>query len=182
VQLQAEHPTWVRDLAFVCWVECDRNASRAVALLEERWPEGEPYRAVPYRSLCNWVERGNWHAKADDLIAQTFPGLRMRQLAMLVAGNSRHIQTINDIASGAYNDTTQYDPRSVRNMLEAAKVGLIAGGLGTFGSRDRTAPVVRQQASDEAIDFSNMSAQELARWEADLIARSRNDGPDERRR
>jgi hypothetical protein len=106
----------------------------------------------------------------------------MRQLAMLVAGNSQHIRTINDIASGVYNDTSQHDPRAVRNMLEAAKTGLIAGGLGTFGSRDRTAPVVRQQVSDEAIDFSSMSAQELARWESDLVARSRNNLPDERRR
>jgi hypothetical protein len=65
----------------------------------------------------------------------------MRQLAMLVHANTTRIQTINDVAAGRYSDTARFDPRAVRNMLEAARTGLLAGGIDSFGSRNRTAPL-----------------------------------------
>jgi hypothetical protein len=180
VQLQVEHPPWVRELAFVCWVKADRNASQAVKLLEESWPEEEPPRPVPYRTLAGWAQREQWDAKADQLIAETFPGLRMRQIAMLVHANTGHLKTLNDIAAGRYNDTEQHDPRAVRNMLEAAKTGLIAGGIGTFGSRDRVAPVLRA-APAEAINLEGMSELELNRITREAIKRSKSPLPERRR-
>jgi hypothetical protein len=47
VQRQDPHPEWVRELAFVCWVQADRNAARALRLLEEQWPEEDAHGRVP---------------------------------------------------------------------------------------------------------------------------------------
>jgi hypothetical protein len=47
VHLQEPHPRWVRDLAFVCWLEADRNAARAQRLMEDQWPEDDEDGRIP---------------------------------------------------------------------------------------------------------------------------------------
>src|SRR5215216_4689197 len=84
VQLQEAHPEWVREQALVCWMQADRNAARALHLLEQQWPEDEPRRIPSYRTVAAWVQRDNWDAIADALIAESFPGLTMRHTARLV--------------------------------------------------------------------------------------------------
>jgi hypothetical protein len=144
------------------WVATDRNTHRALQLLAECWPEEAPRRPLPYRSRRGWIKRDNWDAKVDQLIVDSSPGLRTRQVAIVVHANLSHIQVVNDIAAGHYNDL---DPRIVRNMLEAAKIGLMAGWIGPLGSQSRSAPVVRAR-QDGDYDLSSMSLQELTRLEA----------------
>jgi hypothetical protein len=194
VQLQVEHPEWVRELAFVCWLACDRNASRAVTLLEERWPEDEPRRPVPYRTLATWAQRGNWDAKADEEIAKVFPGLTMRHTARLVHLAGLALTTLEEVISGdgfardadgnllfgPNGEAVVTDPRHRRNRLDGAIKALELAGVGTAGSRHRAAPVVRS-AMPEAIDFSAMSLQELGRYQRELMKRSKTDMPERKR-
>jgi hypothetical protein len=142
VQLQEAHPEWVKELAFVCWLEADRNASRALDLLEQQWPEDEPRRPVAYRTLAAWAQRENWQAKADDLIADNFPGLVMRHTARLVYMAGLALTTTEEVISGdgfvrdrdgqlvfdRNGRAVIIDPRHQRNRLDGSiKVLELAG-------------------------------------------------------
>ena len=193
VQLQDAHPPWVQELAFVCWAQCDRNASRAVTMLAEQWPEDEPRRPVPYRTLAGWARRHDWDAKADELIARTFPSLTMRFTARLVAMSGLALTTLEEgisgdgfardsdgaILFGPNGEAVLTDPRHQRNRLDGAVKALELAGVGTAGSRHRVAPVVRS-AAPEAVDLSTLDAQALSRLRRDILRRGKTD--DERRK
>jgi len=195
VQLQQEHPEWVKELAFTCWLEADRNASRALALLTEHWPEKEPQRLPPYRTVAAWAKRHNWEARADAAIAQAFPGLTMRHTARLVHLAGLALTTLEQVISGdgfardaegnirfdRNGEAIVIDPRHQRNRLDGAVKALELAGVGTAGSRDRRAPVVRPAASD-SVDLDAMSLPELLRYEAELVAKSRSTLAEDRAR
>src|SRR4051812_39966746 len=171
VQLQDPHPAWVRELAFVCWVQADRNAARALRLLEDQWPEeDEDGRVPPYRTIAAWAKRGNWDTKADDLIAENFPGLVMRHTARLVYMAGLALTTTEEVISGdgfvrdrdgnlVFDRTGRaviIDPRHQRNRLDGSTKVLELAGVGTAGSRTRSAPVVRS-VTPETRDLAEMS-------------------------
>jgi hypothetical protein len=188
VQLQEAHPEWVKELAFVCWLEADRNASRALDLLEQQWPEDEPRRPVAYRTLAAWAQRENWQAKADDLIADNFPGLVMRHTARLVYMAGLALTTTEEVISGdgfvrdrdgqlVYDRNGRaviIDPRHQRNRLDGSIKVLELAGVGTAGSRNRTAPVVRSVTPQEH-NLAEMSEQELAELQLALICAGKHD-------
>jgi hypothetical protein len=188
VQLQEAHPDWVKELAFVCWLEADRNAARALDLLEQQWPEDEPRRPVAYRTLAAWAQRENWQAKADDLIADNFPGLVMRHTARLVYMAGLALTTAEEVISGdgfvrdgagqlvfdRNGRAVIIDPRHQRNRLDGSTKVLELAGVGTAGSRNRTAPVVRS-VTPQAHNLAEMSEQELAELQLALIRAGKHD-------
>ena len=188
VQLQEAHPEWVKELAFVCWLEADRNAARALDLLEQQWPEDEPRRPVAYRTVAAWAQRENWPAKADDLIADNFPGLVMRHTARLVYMAGLALTTTEEVISGdgfvrdrdgqlVYDRNGRaviIDPRHQRNRLDGSTKVLELAGVGTAGSRNRTAPVVRSVTSQDH-NLAEMSEQELAELQQTIIRQGKSD-------
>jgi hypothetical protein len=189
VQLQDPHPAWVRELAFVCWVQADRNAARALRLMEEQWPEeDEDGRIPPYRTIAAWAQRENWQAKADELIAENFPGLTMRHTARLVHMAGLALTTTEEVISGdgfvrdrdgnLVCDRTGraviIDPRHQRNRLDGSIKVLELAGVGTAGSRTRSAPVVRA-VIPETLDITNMNEEELAELQLRLIRQTKSD-------
>jgi hypothetical protein len=182
VQLQEAHPEWVRELAFVCWVQADRNAARARHLMEEHWPEATDGRVPPYRTIAAWVQRGNWDAKADELVAANFPGLTMRHTARLVHMAGLALTTAEEVISGdgflrdedgnlvfdRNGRAVIIDPRHQRNRLDGATKILELAGVGTAGSRNRTAPVVRAVVT-ETRNLAEMSEEELAELQLQLL-------------
>jgi hypothetical protein len=189
VQLQEAHPAWVKELAFVCWVEADRNAARALRLLEQQWPEeDEDGRRPSYRTLAAWAQRDNWDAKADDLIADNFPGLVMRHTARLVYMAGLALTTAEEVISGdgfvrdrdgqlvfdRNGRAVIIDPRHQRNRLDGSIKVLELAGVGTAGSRNRTAPIVRSITSQDH-NLAEMSEQELAELQFALIRAGKHD-------
>jgi hypothetical protein len=179
----------VRDLAFVCWQEADRNAARALRLLEQQWPEDDPDPRIPsYRTLAAWVVRDNWNARADELIADTFPGLTMRHTGRLVYMAGLALTTTEEVISGdgfvrdrdgklvfdRHGRAVIIDPRHQRNRLDGATKVLELAGVGTAGSRTRSAPVVRT-IIPETRDLAEMDEQQLAELQLRLIHQSKSD-------
>lgn len=189
VQLQEPHPAWVKELAFVCWVQADRNAARALRLMEEQWPEeDEDGRLPPYRTVAAWAQRDNWQAKADELIAENFPGLTMRHTARLVHMAGLALTTTEEVISGdgfvrdrdgklVFDRTGRaviIDPRHQRNRLDGSTKVLELAGVGTAGSRTRSAPVVRS-VTIQTHNLAQMSERELGELQRALIREGKND-------
>jgi hypothetical protein len=66
------------------------------------------------------------------------------------------------------------DPRHQRNRLDGATKILELAGVGTAGSRTRSAPVVRA-VIPETLDLANMNEEELAELQLRLIRQTKSD-------
>lgn len=174
-------PEWVEELCFVCWVEANRSVPKAMQLLESRWeglaPEGEPFRQVPLQTWHSWKRRHEWDVKADQIIAQNFPGLRMRQIARLVYSNSAALDFLIGSVQGEFD---QLNGATHASRIKAAEILLVAGGLGTHGSKDRIAPIVRSVVETE-VNYDEMTEQELARHTMEAIRKSKTAVPERKR-
>lgn len=171
------HPAWLQEIAFVCYVRANRRVPAAKRLLAVEWealaPAGEPPVDLPVQTWYSWRRRHEWDAKANQLVAVNFPGLRMEHIARLVYAGGTALDALIDAAAGTMPDVKPQD------RIKAAEVLLVAAGLGTHGSRDRVAPVVRAVAA-EAVNMDDLSEQELARLTMEAIRKSKTD--DERRK
>lgn len=171
------HPEWLQEIAFVCYVRANRRVPAAKRLLAVEWealaPAGEPPVELPVQTWYSWRRRHEWDAKANQLVAVNFPGLRMEHIARLVYAGGTALDALIDAAAGTMPDVKPQD------RIKAAEVLLVAAGLGTHGSRDRVAPVVKQVAQ-EVIDLTDKNEHELARLGMETIRRGKTD--DERRK
>jgi hypothetical protein len=171
------HPEWLAEIAFVCYVKANRRVPAARQLLLTEWealaPAGEPVIDLPVQTWYSWRRRHEWDAKANQLIATNFPGLRMEQIARLAYAGGTALDALIDAAAGTMPGVKAQD------RIKAAEVLLVAAGLGTHGSRDRVAPVVRAVA-EQAVNMDDLSEQELARLTMEAIRKSKTD--DERRK
>jgi len=172
------HPEWVEELAFVCWIESDRNVKRAQALYKERQDakvyEGEdPAPDVAYQTWISWKNRHNWEAKADAFVAAHFPGLRMRHIA--------RVMNLNTVAIERHADMLHNPNTREENLIRAIELAYQTTGLGTWGSRERLAPTVKVV---EAVreDLEDLSEQELGRLAMEAIRKTRNTDPERRKR
>jgi hypothetical protein len=172
------HPEWVEELAFVCWIESDRNIRRAMRLYTERQQakvyDGEdPAPDVAYQTWVSWKNRHNWEMKADAFVAANFPGLRMRHIA--------RVMNLNTIAIEKHADILHRDNVKDQDMLKAIEMAYQTTGLGTWGSRERLAPTVKVV---EAIreDLDDLDERELGRLAMEAIRKTRNTDPERRKR
>lgn len=176
--LRAPLPEWVEETAFVCWVEANRQAPQAMRLYamqqEARLDDEEPLPALAITTMRSWIKRHDWHAKADQLIAANFPGLRMRQVARLVYAGGAALDALIDAVTGEMPGVRPPE------RIKAAEILLVAGGLGTHGSKERLAPVVKS-VSNESVDLEALTEQELGRLAMDALRRTRDTHPERRR-
>jgi len=177
--IREAHPEWVEEIAFVCWVEGNRKIAEALRLYrlrqEARFEDEEPLPDLTRTTLQSWVTRHDWNAKADQIIATNFPGLRMRQIARLVYAGGAALDALIDAVTG---DMAGVKPQE---RVKAAEILLVAGGLGTHGSRERLAPVVKVvEAQTENLE--DLTEQELGRLAMAAIRKSRNTDPERRKR
>lgn len=172
------HPAWVEELAFVCWIESDRNVKRAMQLYRERQDakvyEGEePAPDVAYQTWISWKNRHNWEAKADAFVAANFPGLRMRHIA--------RVMNLNTVAIERHADMLHNPNTREENLIRAIELAYQTTGLGTWGSRERLAPTVKVV---EAVreDLDDLDERELGRLAMEAIRKTRNTDPERRKR
>lgn len=178
----APFPVWIEEAAFVCWLRCDRVMPAAMKMLEEEWdtfvPEGGESATLPGKQTWYaWRRRHDWDLKADQVIASNFPQLRMRDIARLVAAGGAALDFLIGSARGEFD---HLHPGTHEARRRSSEVLLVAGGLGTYGSRDKVAPVVKAVVSNE-ITFEDKTEQELARITMEHI-RATKTNHEERRR
>lgn len=177
-------PLWIEEAAFVCYVKCNRKVIPAMRMLEEEWasfaPEGvdpDTPQVPPNPTWYAWRKRHDWDAKANQVIATNFPNLRMEHLARLVASGGAALDFLIGSAMGEFD---HLHPGTHEARRRSSEVLLVAAGLGTHGSRDRVAPVVRAVVAEE-LDYDAMTEQELARVTLERI-RATKTNHEERRR
>jgi hypothetical protein len=183
VALQVAWPEAVEQTCFRIWLACARNVPLACERAEELWPlhspEDQPFQPVAERTWYAWVQRHRWAERAVLDLANSFQGRYIALQASIIEAGERGARFLDEVLAGVHD---QVDPRLLRVKTDAARHATIAAGAGTFGTRDRVAQPIRLPVADAEVDFSAMSMTELARWEMDAIARSRNTLPAERKR
>lgn len=142
------YPPEVEELAFSCYVQSDRNVSRAHRMLAELLTAGEP---VPERSTVQkWSSERQWDVKADEAISENFPHLLRRDLARLQVLRGQALAEQAAIFAGERDNLG-----SAQLLARTTGISTVLNisGLGTAGSRtDPTAlapaPVVKAIEDD----------------------------------
>lgn len=168
---------YVLEQAFVCWVEGNRSVPQARKLYAERREGDAELPEIARQTWYTWVRTYEWHSKADGLIAQNFPALRMRHIARLVYSAGAALDFLIGSVQGEHD---HLHPGTHKVRSDNALGLLVAGGLGTHGSKDRLAPVVRAIVED-APDFSAMSELEINQWTRQKLAEGKAQVNPERR-
>lgn len=121
-----------QELAFSAYIRADRDIGRAMGLVAEEWPdsetEGPPSRATLYR----WAKEGNWAAKADMAIAESFPHITFRNTARLVALQGEALATYAAAMAGELDHLKQ---GAIMARMKAAESSLLLSGIGTAGAK-----------------------------------------------
>ena len=119
----------VKELAFVCYVQADRNISRATRLLAEKLGEGR----CPDRSVVSkWAKEDLWGLKATEAVYERFPYLNVEHAARQIDLTEQAYDTYQSIMNG---DFDHLPSAIVSNKREVAKHLIDLRGLGTSGQR-----------------------------------------------
>lgn len=119
----------VKELAFACYVQADRNISRATMLLRARL-DGEP---CPDRSVVSrWAKENSWALKATEAIAERFPYLQVEHAARLVEMADHALDTYK---AALFGELDHLPLGAQRLRIEVAKHVLDMRGLGTSGAK-----------------------------------------------
>lgn len=156
------YPSEVEESAFLCYIQSDRNISRASRCLEEAYPDDAP---LPDRStVSRWAKAKAWDARADEVIAASFPNIRRRQTARIVSLVDQAIATYAQILAGELGHLKQAD---LMARVAVAKDALMLGGVGTAGSRTEIGQI-SPSAPVAAIE-ENLSPLERARRQRERL-------------
>lgn len=161
------YPPEIEELAFSCYVQADRNVSRAHRMLRDLLTADDPY---PERStMQKWSTQKQWDVKADEAIAENFPHLLRRDLARLQVLRGQALSEQAAIFAG------ERDNLSSSQML-ARTTGISTilniSGLGTAGAKsDPTslAPAPTMQAIDEGLSPTERARRQRERLEAERV-------------
>ncbi len=145
-----QYPKEIEELAFLGYIQSNRNISRTHRWLLEHCTEEE---FLPDRStISRWARYKRWDTKADEAISEAFPHIRRRQLANLVALTDRAQEFDAALLAGEFDHV-----RSVGLVMAKVQTSTITkslSGLGTAGSRAeevRLAPVQAVEAVSEKL-------------------------------
>lgn len=161
------YPPEIEELAFSCYVQADRNVSRAHRMLAELVTGDDP---LPERStIQKWSTQKQWDVKADEAIAENFPHLLRRDLARLQVLRGQALSEQAAIFSGERDHLN-----SAQMMARTTGIATVLNisGLGTAGAKsDPTslapAPVV--QAIDEGLSPAERARRQRERLEAERM-------------
>ena len=157
----------VEELAFSCYVQADRNVSRAHRMLANLLTEEEP---CPERStIQKWSTAKQWDVKADEAIAENFPNLLRRDLARLQVLRGQALSEQAAIFAGERDHLN-----SAQMMARTTGIATVLNisGLGTAGAKsDPTslapAPVV--QAIEEGLSPAERARRQRERLESERM-------------
>lgn len=158
-------PPEVEELAFSCYIQADRNVSRAQRMLAELLTAGEP---VPERStIQKWSSQKQWDVKADEVIADNFPHLLRRDLARLQVLRGQALSEQAAIFAGERDNLN-----SAQMMARTTGIATVLNisGLGTAGAKsDPTslAPAPVLQAIEEGLSPTERARRQRERLEAE---------------
>ncbi len=120
----------VKELAFIAFVECDRNITRAHRWLLEH-AEDEEY--LPDRStLSRWAKHEAWDALATQAIADSYPALRAELLARVLVNAKLAVAFDHALQRGELGHVR---PGELMAMVQTSTINKSLAGIGTAGSR-----------------------------------------------
>lgn len=128
INVRSHFPSDVEEAAFACYIQADRNVSRAHRMLLEIMADHE---YLPDRStISRWARKGDWDAKADEAIAENFPHLLRRDLARLQVLRGQALAEQAAIFAGERDHLSGH-----QLMARTTGIGTVLqiSGLGTAG-------------------------------------------------
>jgi hypothetical protein len=155
----------IEELAFACYIQADRNVSRAHRMLLELCPEEE---YLPDRStIGRWARNRAWDAKADEAISLDYPNLLRRDLARVQILRGQALSEQSAIFAGERDHLAGH-------QLMARTTGIATvlqiSGLGTAGSRSderQLAPAPVIAALEEGLSPQERARRQRERLEAE---------------
>lgn len=178
-------PPHVEHVYFTVWYLRHRPGPKELLqLAAEDWdmhaPEGEPFAAVSIATLKRWIAQHEWVRKANEHTLGQAPERYLAfQTATFEVGENG-VAFLRDFLTGKLDDENRQNPIAMRNKVDAAKFAVQAAGGGTFGTRDRTAPKLRQ-AIARVVDAYVLDEQELNRHRREALHAGRTDHEERKR-
>jgi hypothetical protein len=162
-----KYPPEIEELAFSCYIQADRNVSRAHRMLLELCT-GEEY--LPDRTTVQrWSSQKQWDAKADEVIADNFPHLLRRDLARLQVLRG---QALSEQAAIFAGERDHLNSAQIMARTTGISTVLQISGLGTAGAKADPGQLAPQQvahALEEGLSPADRARRQRERLEAERV-------------
>lgn len=172
------YPEWVEETYFRAWVaNLRRSGAGFRAFVKENWeqfsPDGAAFFEVPLPTINGWIRNHKWHDKATTNIAANFPDHHFRDTARLIELGSEALELLGDVVKGNID-------APARDRVKAAETILLARGLGTLGSVNRTMPTIRARTTT-LVEMREKTPEELTEIRQKALRDGRTDMEERKR-